>query len=58
MFVCIDQEQLHFICTQQSKLHVTLLNGIEDALSMDDNNIDLNQLGQCIILPLSYLGGP
>ena len=50
MFACIDQGQLHFICTQQPKLHVTLLNRIEDVLSMNDNNIDLNQLGQHIIL--------
>ena len=37
MFVCINQECLHFIQTQQPWLHVTMLNGIEDALSMTDN---------------------
>ena len=58
MFACIDQEQLHFICTQQHKLCVTLLNGIEDALLMNDDHVDLNQLGQWVILPSSYLGGP
>ena len=58
MFACIDQQRLHFICTQQHKLHVTLLNGIEDALSMNDDCVDLNQLGQRVILPSSYLGGP
>ena len=58
MFVCIDQQQLYFIRTQQNKLQVTLLNGLEDVLSMNDNLIDLNQLGQHIILPSSYLGGP
>ena len=41
-----------------SKLRTTLLNGIEDALSLNDDRVDLNQLGQHIILPSSYLGGP
>ena len=58
MFACIDQERLHFIQTQQPKLRTTLLNGIEDALSVNDDNVDLNELGQRIILPSSYLGGP
>ena len=58
MFACIDQERLHFIRTQQHKLRVTLLNGIEDALSMNDDHVDLNQLGQRVIFPSSYLGGP
>jgi hypothetical protein len=58
MFACIDQERLRFIQTQQPRLRTTLLNGIEDALSANDDNIDLHQLGQRIILPSSYLGGP
>lgn len=58
MFMRINQEHLHFIQTEQPKLRTTLLNGIEDALSMHDDNIDLNQLGECIILPSSYLGRP
>ena len=58
MFTCIDQERLHFICTQQRRLRVTLLNGMEDTLTTNDNNLDLNQLGQRVFLPSSYLGGP
>lgn len=58
MFACIDQERLHFIRTQQPKLRTTLLNGIEDALTANDDDIDLHQLGQRIILPSSYIGGP
>jgi Helitron helicase-like domain at N-terminus len=58
MFACIDQQRLYFIRTQQPKLRSTLLNGIEDALSMNDDHVDLNQLGQRVILPSSYLGGP
>ena len=58
MFACIDQERLHFIRTQQKRLRVTLLNGMEDALTANDNNLDLNQVGQRVFLPSSYLGGP
>ena len=58
MFACIDQERLYYLRTQQKKLRVTLLNGMEDALSMNDDQVDLNQIGQRIILPSSYLGGP
>ena len=58
MFACIDQEHLHFIRTQQKRLRVTLLNGMEDALTANDNNLDLNQVGQRVFLPSSYLGGP
>jgi hypothetical protein len=58
MFACIDQQRLHFIRTQQPKLRTTLLNGIEDALSTNDDHVDLNDIGQRIILPSSYLGGP
>jgi hypothetical protein len=58
MFACIDQERLHFIRTQQRRLRVTLLNGMEDALTMNDNHVDLNQIGERVILPSSYLGGP
>lgn len=35
-----------------------MLNGIEDALSENDDHVDLSQLGQRVILPSSYLGGP
>ena len=35
-----------------------MLDGVEDALSSSDDHLDLNQLGQHIILPSSYLGGP
>jgi len=58
MFACIDQDRLHFIRTQQPKLRATVLNGIEDALSESDDHVDLSQLGQRVILPASYRGGP
>ena len=46
MFTYIDQQWLNFLCTQQKKLYVTLLNGMEDALSMNNDHVDLNQIGQ------------
>jgi hypothetical protein len=58
MFACIDHERLRFIRTQQPRFRTTLLNGIEDALSENDDHVDLNQLRQRIILPSSYIGGP
>jgi hypothetical protein len=58
MYACIDQERLHFIRTQQRRLRVTLLNGMEDALTTSDNQVDLNHIGERIILPSSYIGGP
>lgn len=58
MFASIDQERLRFIRTQQPKLRVTMLNGLEDAISTSDDHVDLNQLGERIILPSSYIGGP
>ena len=51
MFACIDQQRLYFIRSQQKRLRVTLLNGLEDALLLNDDQIDLNHLGQRIILP-------
>ena len=58
MFACIDQERLRFIRNEQPRFRTTLLNGIEDALTESDDHVDLNQMGQRIILPSSYLGGP
>jgi hypothetical protein len=58
MFASIDQERLRFIQSQQHKLLITMLNGIEDALTHNDDHVDLNQLGEHIILPSSYIGGP
>lgn len=58
MFASIDQQQLHFIHTQQHKLHISMLSRIEDALTSVDDNVDMSQLGQQILLPSSYLGGP
>jgi hypothetical protein len=58
MFAAIDQERLHFIRTQQPRLQVAMLSGLEDAISSSDDQVDLTQLGERIILPSSYIGGP
>jgi len=58
MFAAIDQERLHFIQTQQPKLCITMLGGLEDTLFHEDQDFNLSQIGQRIILPSSYNGGP
>jgi len=35
-----------------------MLSGLEDAISSSDDHVDLTQLGERIILPSSYIGGP
>ena len=35
-----------------------MLSRLEDALSSSDDHVDLTQLGERIILPSSYIGGP
>jgi hypothetical protein len=58
MFAAIDQERLRFIRTQQPKLRITMLGGLEDAVFQEDQDLNLSQIGQRIILPASYHGGP
>lgn len=58
MFAAIDQERLHFIRTQQPKLCITMLGGLQDALFHEDEDVNLSQIGKRIILPSSYHGGP
>jgi hypothetical protein len=36
----------------------SLYNGLEDAISNRDEDVDLNELGKRYILPSSYIGGP
>jgi hypothetical protein len=38
-------------------LRAELYSGLEDAIHADDDNINLNNFGQCVVLPLSYIGG-
>ncbi|KAF7336005.1 ATP-dependent DNA helicase [Mycena sanguinolenta] len=42
----------------QKKIRASVYNGLEDAISSRDDDVDLNELGRRYILPSSYIGGP
>lgn len=58
MYAAIDQNRLRFLRNNQSSLRAALYSGLQDAMSATDEEVDLNQLGQKVILPSSYIGGP
>jgi hypothetical protein len=47
-----------FLHRNQSKLRASLYGGLDDAISIGGDDTNLNDLGQHIILPSSYTGGP
>ena len=53
-----DQAQLSYLHFHQSNLQAALYSGLEDSISGQDNPVDLHTLGQCTVLPSSYIGGP
>ncbi|KAF9643366.1 hypothetical protein BDM02DRAFT_3065665, partial [Thelephora ganbajun] len=55
MWAATDQNCLNYLRYHQSEIRATLYQGLADAI---DNNIDLHDVGQCLILPSSYTGGP
>lgn len=57
-FASIDQNRLSYLRRNQKKLRASLYNGLEDAISNRDEDVDLNELGKRFILPSSYIGGP
>jgi Helitron helicase-like domain at N-terminus len=58
MWVLTDQNRLHWMENNQQMLHASLYSGLQDAVAMRDDNFDLNDIGRCVILPSSYVGGP
>lgn len=58
MFASLDQSQLRFLEDNQPKIRAAHFSGLEDAMMDDGDNADLHELGQRIILPSSYIGGP
>ena len=58
MWAVADQNRLWYLHAHQAKLRAALYSGLKDTVSSVDDNIDLNQLDQRFILPLSYTGGP
>lgn len=58
MFAAIDQNRLRWYSTHQSQFRLSHLQGMEDAINQGDESRDLHQVGQKVILPSSYTGGP
>jgi hypothetical protein len=60
MWASADQNRLNFLRKNQQKLRASLYSGLEDAIAGTDDNldVDMNALGQRVILPSSYIGGP
>jgi hypothetical protein len=57
-FASVDQNRLSFLRRNQKQIRASLYNGLEDAISNRDDDVDLNELGKRYILPSSYIGGP
>jgi hypothetical protein len=57
-FASVDQSRLRYLLLNQKKIRASVYNGLEDAISNRDDNVDLNELGKRCILPSSYIGGP
>lgn len=55
MWAAADQNRLSYLRLHQSELRASLYSGLSDAI---DSNIDLHNVGQRIVLPSSYTGGP
>jgi len=57
MWAATDQQRLSFLRQNQGVLRAALYSGLEDAVEADDM-MDLNEIGQRVVLPSSYVGGP
>jgi len=57
MWASADQTRLAFLRFNQGRLHASLYSGLQDWLMSDDIGT-ANDLGQYVILPSSYIGGP
>ena len=58
IWVSSDQNRLRWIQHNQPRLRAALYSGLEDVASQQDDNLDLHSIGQRVILPSSYIGGP
>ena len=58
MFASMDQQRLSWIERNQSMFRLARYNNLEDAVMADPDNMDLNEIGQRVFLPSSYIGGP
>ena len=57
LFACLDQSRLQYLEDNQSQIQAAHFSGLEDVMADDGDAADLQELGQCIILPSSYVGG-
>jgi hypothetical protein len=58
MFASVDQQRLCWIEMNQPLFRAARFNNLEDAAADDRDNLDLNEIGQQVFLPSSYIGGP
>jgi len=58
LFASIDQNRLEWYRHNQPQFRITRLQGLEDALTQQDDNMSLHDIGQRIILPSSHTGSP
>ena len=57
MYVKIEGQRLTFLRHNQRTLRAELYQGLADAVSSSDGNIDGTQIGKKVILPSSFTGG-
>lgn len=57
MFASAEQNRLMYLRMHQPQLRASLYSGLEDAAS-SDHDLNLHDLGQRVVLPSSYTGGP
>jgi hypothetical protein len=58
MFASVDQQRLRWIEINQPLFRAAHFNNLEDAMVDDPDNLDLNEIGQRVFLPSSYIGRP
>jgi len=58
MYASLDQNRLLWLRLNQTKLRAALYSGLQDAMSAADGDVNLADLGQHVVLPSSYIGGP
>jgi hypothetical protein len=57
MWAAVEQQRLDYLRLNQSKLLASLYSGLEDAFH-DEDHRDLNDIGQRVVLPSSFINGP
>ena len=58
MWAAAEHSRLTFLRHNQDTLRASVYSGLEDAIGAGDADVDLNQLGQRVVLPSSFIGGP